>query len=698
MSDRTDNMPAILEQLEPRLMLSTTVLLETFESSFPGDWSRNVSQNRMWDDTLAKSHSGNWSVHCAETTSQLQTNNYVNNMDSRFQQTIDLSDFLYAELSFWYWANTEWGADYCELLVNGNTAWLTSGDHQSWNSRTVDLDAYAGLSSVTLTFRFTSSAATIPAGDSGLWLDDILVTATGPDENDQISEATSLSVGSSVIDDIDHKLDVDMYRVYAAAGERVGFDINRIGDELDSRLRLFDGNGLQLASNDDDIDDDPRLVYTFSTAGHYYIGVSTQGNDGYDPIDGTGDVNFSSDIGRYSLYVQRSARVGDGFYKSITILDDGGTVGDFSDDTSTTISQRGGSAEISYTGSNLSTGVSRNKLTIRGSNVFCSYIDVDPRGRQGRLSFRVRGGDGRIEVGDIVTSRSLLGLSAGSVNLVGHLFIKGASRKIQLGDVAGGSGQTISIGGVNDPKVTLALTMGHVENLAFNSDTPLKSVRVIDWTATGDSHQAALHAPWVGKLMTTGQRANARRGLLAIDGDFEADLGLTKGVAGPRWTLGGAKIAGNLGHASNDVSWIFTGDMNKLDVRGAARNVWAYATGSIAMVKLGGATHSDFLAGCLGPRHADEQSDFHNPLACIKRIAIMGRKQPGGTPQPRCFMDSNFSSANIGSVQLMNVDGDNGGESFGIWALEEIGSIRISETEEGWVGAPTPDLFVGAVT
>ena len=69
---------------------------------------------------------------------------------------------------------------------------------------------------------------------------------------------------------------VEYYRVTVIAGETVNFDIDNAS--FDSTLRLFDGGGVELASNDDNNSDggastDSALSHTFASAGTYYIQV-----------------------------------------------------------------------------------------------------------------------------------------------------------------------------------------------------------------------------------------------------------------------------------------------------------------------------------------------------------------------------------------------------------------------------------------
>ena len=78
---------------------------------------------------------------------------------------------------------------------------------------------------------------------------------------------------------------------------------------LDTHLRLFDAAGNQILANDDLIGTDSGILFPVSTAGTYYLGVSSAGNTLYDvgvPDSGTAG---TSD-GDYQLVVSRSTYSG----------------------------------------------------------------------------------------------------------------------------------------------------------------------------------------------------------------------------------------------------------------------------------------------------------------------------------------------------------------------------------------------------
>ena len=139
-----------------------------------------------------------------------------------------------------------------------------------------------------------------------------------PDTDDQISEARSLSVGSSRSDSISGAVDVDLLKFTVAAGQKVGFDVDQAtGSTLDSYVRVFNASGSVLASNDnraapgETLAKSAYIEYTFTAAGTYYVGVSGAPNSAYNAVTGTGDKTGST--GGYKLFlVNRSSTISAG--------------------------------------------------------------------------------------------------------------------------------------------------------------------------------------------------------------------------------------------------------------------------------------------------------------------------------------------------------------------------------------------------
>ncbi len=167
---------------------------------------------------------------------------------------------------------------------------------------------YAGISNtgnrsyVATTGAGDTSSSTAATGDYSL-------TISLVDADDQISEAFNLGTIATFMKrdaSIESSRDVDMYRFTVTAGKKLGFDVdNATGSSLDSFIQVFDASGNVLASNDngtgtgESSSNDSYVEYTFSTAGTYYVAVSSKDNQGYNPTTGTGDT--AGTTGGYSL-------------------------------------------------------------------------------------------------------------------------------------------------------------------------------------------------------------------------------------------------------------------------------------------------------------------------------------------------------------------------------------------------------------
>jgi len=76
----------------------------------------------------------------------------------------------------------------------------------------------------------------------------------------------------------------DLYRVHLNTGDVVNVAVNSqpSGGALQSSLRVFDATGRPLAL-DAQQGGDPRLTFQAPAAGDYLVGVSSAGDDAYDP-------------------------------------------------------------------------------------------------------------------------------------------------------------------------------------------------------------------------------------------------------------------------------------------------------------------------------------------------------------------------------------------------------------------------------
>jgi len=365
------------------------------------------------------------------------------------------------------------------------------------------------------------------------------------------------------------------------------------------------------------------------------------------------------------------------------------------------------SAELVYLFGNIYGG-GRASLTLEDVNGTPVTFDLSGDGH-GEV---VRGENGRLDVYLYGTdSRSTLKISSprhadaviNDIHVVreqgtGEEFIGGSLGKIDapttdlLGDIHCGDGslgsivldvlaggQVIEIGADETGRSRgVNIAFGSVGDVSVYSAMPISSLTAIEWLdtdATGDQ----IVAPALGRLRITG-------GCEAL-GHFGADL-LLDGQDVAKRTLGRADIAGDLYGAT----WDITGDMGRLTVGGIAEDARIRTSGSMDAIKLGAAVGSDFLAGVADVgRHAGSFADFVNLDARIASVNIIGVTLEGAEVDPYFFEDSNFSAADIGRVNLLNLFTDNDDEQFGFFAAaggkRDLGPIRHRDTVTGeqWI-------------
>ncbi len=149
---------------------------------------------------------------------------------------------------------------------------------------------------------------------------DVVEVLADADPDNTISEAIESNASSSETRNVSidgaiyPSSDADIYRFELEQGDGVTVSVNTfsINSELDSYLRLFDANGNELLSDDDDennIEDslgtDSLLNFAPDSSGVYYIGVSSDGNTAYNSVQGSNNFTPNSALGEgdYNLEI-----------------------------------------------------------------------------------------------------------------------------------------------------------------------------------------------------------------------------------------------------------------------------------------------------------------------------------------------------------------------------------------------------------
>jgi formylglycine-generating enzyme required for sulfatase activity len=99
---------------------------------------------------------------------------------------VSLAGYTTATLNFKYWLNTESTYDFFYVNIRDqNGTWhapefKVSGNQSSlgWQSKAVNLNAYAGQTGLYIQFLFTSDGATINPSPSGVWVDEVSLVAS----------------------------------------------------------------------------------------------------------------------------------------------------------------------------------------------------------------------------------------------------------------------------------------------------------------------------------------------------------------------------------------------------------------------------------------------------------------------------------------------------------------------------------------
>jgi|GEM_PF-1628498 len=198
----------------------TTIFSDGFEGAFPGSWTVGNDggiTTAKWGNNSAKASAGSYSAFCADNGSNTRTV-YDDNLKTYMERRgVSLAGYTTATLNFKYWLNSEAGFDFFTVNVrdqagNWHEVMKDSGNDSSagWQSKALNLNAYAGQTGLYVQFRFDSDGRTINPSPSGVWVDEVALIATAcptpgsfsassPGNGESLDPATSatLSWGAS---------------------------------------------------------------------------------------------------------------------------------------------------------------------------------------------------------------------------------------------------------------------------------------------------------------------------------------------------------------------------------------------------------------------------------------------------------------------------------------------------------------------
>jgi subtilisin family serine protease len=167
-----------------------------------------------------------------------------------------------------------------------------NGVQIAFNDNTVGLNSRLSFAATNSgTFYLNAQGA---AGSIGAYT--LALTEAPPVDSIAANTATTavLTPTAPQVSSVDLAGDQDWFRLSLAAGYRYDFAMDAtLGSTIDTYLRLLNGNGVELAFNDNSIGLNSRLSFTASAGGTYYL--SAQG--------------YGATIGGYSLSMTQTAPI-----------------------------------------------------------------------------------------------------------------------------------------------------------------------------------------------------------------------------------------------------------------------------------------------------------------------------------------------------------------------------------------------------
>jgi hypothetical protein len=154
---------------------------EDFEGEWPNDWE--LTGSPTWADEFNRYYEGDYSGWCAASW-YWAPGPYDNNMNAWMKYgSFDLSDASDAEVTFYYWNNSEYEKDYFKWLastdeINDFSGYRLSGNSNGWQSMNFDLTNVPNLgnlcgeSQVWIAFVFSSDEQNTY---EGAYIDDIVI-------------------------------------------------------------------------------------------------------------------------------------------------------------------------------------------------------------------------------------------------------------------------------------------------------------------------------------------------------------------------------------------------------------------------------------------------------------------------------------------------------------------------------------------
>jgi hypothetical protein len=330
-----------------------------------------------------------------------------------------------------------------------------------------------------------------------------------------------------------------------------------------------------------------------------------------------------------------------------------------------------------------------------------------------------RKGTASVILGGLSVAGAIGRIVAPTTALTGTLAVTGAVTLLQL---ASASDATISLGSTGATRAGFTFVSGHVVNTSLSSTTPIRSLKVIDWTVSGAAD--SISAPSITSLVTTGNLQASLTtsgglpyaiGSVHVGGQVDAEGWNITGAANsvvvgsivPGWignfsqlvnaftdraggfggTLNAAGIS-NLSIVGDDTGTISAGsirsgrivgqliggtidltnavsakglDLGRLTITGATLNSTINSAGNIGAITTAGISGSSVDAGTTPGVTLPTSAGSFTASATISSFAVVGAGSR--------FTSSNIGAEIIGSLNLGVITTSNNGTPFGVGAI-----------------------------
>ncbi len=456
--------------------------------------------------------------------------------------------------------------------------------------------------------------------------------------------------------------------------------------------------------DDEDTEGRETVVISLTPGQDYNLGSSTSAT-----------VNIADDEGVVVDF-------GDGIAKSVTYTD--------TDGTTATLSVKSAVGAVTFEGEDLTVNEQSGSVVVSGGlGAAIADITLDNTGPATSLSAKAKGGDGYILVNNININGSAKDIKGKQIDLGGNLSVNGGLTKLEFHDVA--DQHLINIGQSDSVPGPVSIKLNEVTNLSIDSDTPIKSLTVVDWV-DDDLTIDMIEAPWIGKISALQDFAPF---INVTDNSVKYTLGAVKvkhNITGGGWTVNGhgGKIAANAitgiwaASYSGDLAGLATKQdatgnltantiksvsvkgnysiagitltqsadpnmiaLSKLNVSGTMDGVNIRSQSGLGAISAGRILNSKLFAGVDNAvTQLPTAADDFSAAAAIKSV-----KLKGVAGETIWLQNSNIAAAELGKVTVAFAQTDNSGVPFGI-ATQQFKSIAYKDATNSLKATSPADL------